>query len=603
MLGLIAVAFLSIAVHDRRSSSQYSLNTQADLLADGVVNMTQAAVGDDQPGVPRPLPGGTVRGQNCAPLSHPFLASRVPVRLSEIAPPWETAVRFAGADHPRTFFQGEYVFSDGSYWVCRQTHTASAAAQPGSQSPYWLDSQTPGETPVWPAVSRPYPSHQSVDFAAAPAPPFSARCVMQPAWVQLAGKTFPAFRFYHPATDRMQTIIAADADGDGVADAPLVPLPVGKLNGLDYFYAVRVVDHGSAVNASVAWQPNEGTDPTTAGGLFPTNVDLRQLLRGGPEEMNRLNRLRFTTSAVDPSFDLQSARIDDARNARSDFEFLSPQEALWMQLGRRLGNPWFTGAQPSAGARPKFTALPARESDVLAYKGGAILNGELPPSQIEQALLESTYASPAGQPWAATLRKTPYSAGSSIAEWFANFDYLTEAPDDPSTWKPRRALLTTRNPVSDLAPGLDMSPLAAAGEPPVVTSSGEPGKMPFTRSPSVASVNTAPFGELWRAFWNVMGEDWGTSRTPFGDRYAFLVAQSSAGKFDDPYVGTRFAAATFAPDPEQHPARMFRSPLRAVRDGKIGFDATTPRLNPDQVLLLRAALASVNTLALRAHGE
>ncbi len=204
---------------------------------------------------------------------------------------------------------------------------------------------------------------------------------------------------------------------------------------------------------------------------------------------------------------------------------------------------------------------------------------------------------------------SPDPAG--VKGWFDTFNYRQETTD-PATWKPRRALLTTRNPIAGAAPNRDMRPLTAAGEPAVVTTTGEPGLMPFyAANPPRVSINTATFGQLWRAFWAVMAEDWSGPRTPFSDYFQYRLQHDPPGTYDDPYFGMRFTAGTFAPIVATHPARMFRSPLRAIRPGASGegssdeppFDSTTPRLAPDQVLLLRSALSAVNALDLRRNDD
>src|SRR5439155_2732952 len=49
------------------------------------------------------------------------------------------------------------------------------------------------------------------------------------------------------------TFLAADADGDGIADSGLWKLPIGSIDGLTYYVAVRMVDNNSAININTAW--------------------------------------------------------------------------------------------------------------------------------------------------------------------------------------------------------------------------------------------------------------------------------------------------------------------------------------------------------------
>jgi hypothetical protein len=106
------------------------------------------------------------------------------------------------------------------------------------------------------------------------------------------------------------------------------------------------------------------------------------------------------------------------------------------------------------------------------------------------------------------------------------------------------------------------------------------------------NVNTAGFADLWRSFMNVMAETARSTPFDFGKDYAI-------------YDGNRFGleAAAFASTPNnEHLARMFRSPLRPVgtepTPGTENFTQVL-RMHPFQVMTLRAAIAAVNTQALR----
>jgi hypothetical protein len=142
----------------------------------------------------------------------------------------------------------------------------------------------------------------------------------------------------------------------------------------------------------------------------------------------------------------------------------------------------------------------------------------------------------------------------------------------------------------------------------------------WTATPTKASLNTAGFGQLYRTFWQVMsGPTAGT--TPFdtyiterlGDTPPAQVLGSTPRTLNDPYVGNKFAALTpFTADATvdpgmtapavgpphksyEHPARMFRSSLRALPLATTGgFDSTAPRFTSVMQMYLRAALAAVN---------
>lgn len=595
LLGAMGIAFLVTARHDRYASRQHADNTQADLMLEGADQLTQAAISE---GVAPPAAGVHVDGVR----NNHFLASRVPVRLSDLAPQWTLSEPGAGADIARIYRAGDYVSDNDVTWVCRRTHAASAAYRPPNDA-FWLAPGADGSTPAWLATSEVIPG-LFTDPADSTRQTAVRGSVYFPTSITVGGKSLPALRFFDTRTGRMETFLAADTDGDGVADALLLRLPGGPLAGIEYFAAMRVVDANSAVNASVAWEP---AAPDLPGQWFPTNVNLAGMLRD-PAEIERLNSMRFgaqatasdASSVPAPSIDLMAARLDDAGNLREDFVFSSPYEALWMQLGRRLTSAGFA----SDGVR--FAALPASDSGALAYGGGVIANAIGQPSLVESLLPSSTSVlSPGGAVAASKYSGDP----QSIAAWFNTYDYARETADR-STWRSRRPLLTTRNPLSAIGPAFDMLALAKA-QPQVVTTSGEAGKMPVAAGPAPrASINSASFGELWRAFFSVMVEvraD-GSIRTPFSDYVDYCMARAPAGMYDDPYLGMRFTSdgVHFTPENLHHPARMFRSPIRAVANGagmQQPFDPNTPRLPPDQVALLRAALAAVNAIDLRKHDD
>src|SRR5205823_68853 len=60
-----------------------------------------------------------------------------------------------------------------------------------------------------------------------------------PVWTFKLGSTFYKF-------------LAGDADGDGIADSAFVKLPVGEINGVTYYAAIRIIDNNSAQNANTA---------------------------------------------------------------------------------------------------------------------------------------------------------------------------------------------------------------------------------------------------------------------------------------------------------------------------------------------------------------
>jgi hypothetical protein len=319
--------------------------------------------------------------------------------------------------------------------------------------------------------------------------------------------------------------------------------------------------------------------------------------------------------------------VDDGQAQRTDFEFVSQGDALDSQLARRLENPGYNLLPDGAGGYvyPAFQAVPLLDTATLASRfvlpsslgdTGAALEQYLPGS-----LLLRPENSAAGTGPSLPLRTSPYPADAygapavvgdhgSYGTWFSDhFDYLAENPDPVSavsylTMRPLRALLVSRNPVSNLGPTVNMNLLPATVREPYPPTSTE--LMPdYTNAIGGArvaprtSINTASFGELWRGFTLVMAESRATATgpvlsTPFGAA-PLVTIPASPGLPADTYDGSKFNAADFTPvTGVEHPYRMFRSSLRDP--SALGAQSF---VTPNAMMLLRSALAAVNAEALR----
>ena len=313
LMALIGTAWISTARVDRAAAVQHGSNTQVDLLVDGVTNMAVARLVADT------SEAGKFRhwtGYNHFDDAQydDFMASRVPVLRDEIAPQWQGGPRYPGDSHP-TYFRGRLVRmggTSGRFYLCRQTHRADPGQQPGG-SAYWeeigtFDNGAPfdsGNPPVWPAVSRILPPDTKFSDIQGGAPDFTDRTGMSTVTKLVNGRYFPAFEFY-PEFRRDDAppaqILAADTDGDGIADANYFKLPVGRLNGLDYYAAIRIVDNNSAVNASTALG---NLDPGVAG--FPSSINFMT-----PFNTRRVPAIQGPTAAIvtQQHFDLNRARFN-----------------------------------------------------------------------------------------------------------------------------------------------------------------------------------------------------------------------------------------------------------------------------------------------------
>lgn len=583
LMALIGTAWLTTARIDRHSSQQNSYNTQIDLLLQAAVNLAKSEIADDVYAFgahrPRPIGGVPMSYEHYeAPEDDAFMASRVPVLDTGGNPYWPYVSGAPGG----SAFETPYA-DDG-------------AGNPLSGLP-------------WRTGVRQEAYLTSVDIT-------NTNGVVT---------THPAFQFPGSAN----RYLAADTDGDGQPDALLVRMPVGNLQGVTYYMAMRVVDNNSAINASIAWNRGGATPPPAANLFFPTNVDLQTLLEDSAaptaaEQMAGLNAWRFTVDRGDdtqqpppttPTADVPDAdAFNDDGTLRTDISFWLHGEAPWMQMGRRLGNP---GYNDGPFLNRKYQAVPVNESLTLGYRF-LLRNPFASRSMLEDTTYRlgmSIYDRPLPAP-NDKVRKEPYAL-SDLALWYNEnfaFDYpgLTPVPPQASL----RSILVARNAVSTLAPNRfnlrgnwQAGQTYEVGDWVKVTSGGvtrsfvcvrrnvdtAPGSsalidlfwapMPWTAHPTKSNINTAGYPELLASFTAVMDE-----RVPGGT--------TVSAPYPEPAPADLTASLSTTP----RERRQFRSPLRdptysTDMDAVPSADAV--QLPPAEVARLRAGLAAVNTIDLR----
>jgi hypothetical protein len=479
------------------------------------------------------------------------------------------------------------------------------------------------------------------------------------------------------------TMVAADADGDGIADSLLFRIPGANFDGLTWYAAVRIVDNNSAINVNTAWSRDQ--DYTVAGagygtvqtnwGFFPSNIGLLELLNlndqtVGPSQINAAFNLYRCNGPGDPvqtPYDQTNFPPPDSSfptagafpisPARNDFQYLSFGDAFNSQFARRLDNP---GLNLNGATWTRYRAIPQGDQADLAYHF-CLVNPNSGQTLLESKLLPaSLYTGYSSSPFSVV-----YSAGGGDW-WNSNFNYPVAPAATPqnNNNKPIRPLLVARNPVSNyIEPVYDPThfgeplytipdtifALPTAPSTPTVTTPGAVGEVvasqmmlpygnghfkgtwtaapaapyifgdivqygkytfievapggaggtapegtidqlsttntsvwqfqPWTQYPVKANVNTATFRELLRAYASVMAGNPAT-QTVYGT--------------DPATYGTPYPAPGAGPN--FVPFHQFRSPLRDPT--YLAGNATT-WLPPSQVMMLRAALAAVNTLGLR----
>ncbi len=594
LMALIGTAFISTARFDRYSAGQNNANTQADLLLQGAMSAAEGTIlRDIQPGatfrhattspttLPTTLPYVDPAAYNHwdSPLTDGFLASRIPVANVDGAHP--------GWPYISAPFTGQYF--EAPYAIDAYTNQPL----PASQLPRYYSSRAK-MVPTSLAISIPDSTYQ-VNGATTNPSVINTRTVYYPAFtVTDNDSSIPG---YVP-TGKTLIVLAADTDGDGIADAGLVRLPVGQVDGITYYAAVRTIDNCAALNVSVAMEP--AAVPTSAltppGDFFPTNINLRDLI-AKPNDPSRsqaasndylaLNAYKSpapgsgTYLTESSGFRWRTAPIfDDTQLPRDDFAYSTQFEAAWFRLGSRLSNP---GYNTDNSAPYKAVAIPVSESASLASRF-CIVNANASPSPLESTLSNELYN---------YAPHTPYAA-KDVTRWF-NENFAYDTPYASPTlgadqgYKPLRPLLTVRNPVSNFAPDrfnnrgtfdatasytfgdrvtcppdptdptslrsyVCIRPAGVALSPPNNPIYWEP--MPWTAHPTRIGANTGTFGQLWTAYWSLMQD------APGGDTDTNVY--------------------------------QFRSPLR---------DGTLKALTRGQMIQLRSALAAVNTIDLRDGDE
>jgi hypothetical protein len=686
VLALIGTAMLSRARIDRGTTVQNTNNTQIELLVEGGRNLAKTVIINDL------YDGGIFRPAENAPFPAPDPnQSLTPPTRNTSFDNWDASSLIDNL--PSSTFGGT-VFPNGSRndsWLATRLPVIPQNPAPAAPDnmPYWPAITAPfsslggtfdspfvlngnehtGFGTIAPAtVSTAYTQHASFAAFGAPIMPLEPDFIRE---VRDSGGTvintfnppLPAWTLTLPGDGTKHKFIAADADGDGIADAGLQKLPIGTINGLTYFIGVRIIDNNSAINVNTALRRDADYDaagallPNDAAarvqGMFPTSIGLVELLKTqSPNlwtasesylslgaEMDALNMFRAPDgqngNTVKAPIGVATANgsgsppnpgpVGDDGQGNMSFQYNSVGDALSMSLGRRLDHPGFVFPDPGgANQFARATRIPAADTAALAYHNGAQLNPSASPGTIENLLPDSTYK---------TVRKTPYRA-DGVIPWF-NAAFNFEMETNPGSFLPRRPILVSSNPVSNQMPKHDMnlqlpygvekgkhssyrvehlpnpgaeqekmpdySLLPATGTPP------DPSTEKPERPAARAAINTADFGTLWRAYWNVMVDQTTGLGTPFVPPQGL-----SAGYGQATYYGSHFAqsqydetpqSGRFAPEtivagtPETwHPQRMFRSILRDPR-------GSTPNsfMMPDQVMLLRSALAAANTEALRNH--
>jgi hypothetical protein len=564
LMAIIGTAYISTARTDRGAAATNSQNTEIQLLLQGVEDMASSQIiADVNPYVTTE----TING--------------VPVTINA------TRFRTANTTYKTYNSAGAVNLTDADQWLSDRVPVLldPTVAEGSTNPPIWHFLSLPPTNIFESPTGGTYGGTATTLTTTTPAG--ADRVDYEPTYVTAGGTNYPALNYYYYNTTTgtwgwsPSAYLAADTDGDGIADAGLFRLPCGEINGVTYYGAYRIVDNAAAVNASVAWTPQAVTlspQQTLPGNFWPTNVDLGTDSTGlVADSLTNLNTFRFgsTGPSLTPS------------EGSFGFSYETTYDAAWHELDRRLQNP-ATG----------YAAMSISDSAAMAHRF-VIRDSNASQSAFEQYLPIST------------LNNAPTQAylASDIANWYGNnFNYTI---GQQATTMSLRSLLVGRNPVSNFVmskfgpasvalPGAAYNAATAytfgdwvsynghayvciqpnSGQTPPTTATtagnGIPGYYadsafwvyePWYNAPIKTSVNTASFAQLWLAYWSVMCDTQNAAPAPQ------VNSATTVG------------------------ANMFRSSLRYT-NGAIPGVANGP-LSATQELQLRAAIAAANTIDLR----
>jgi hypothetical protein len=673
LMALIGTAYIATARSDRGSTQRNADNVQVDLLLDSVLGMCKSAVAADLFGYDDTQPNNRLQFRPVEPSAGWKIPSGAPVGLIDTYRYYNFTSTLSSPPNAPVDPDVRY-----DWWLANRT---PAFNNSGTGFYYWqkltqaLLSEDVGGVSIRGYFEDPtyVPSKPGDSLLLR----FRHDTDRQPTSVKLAsGAEYPAFfidtsntttnNLFAPntivsgsASSNFYRAVAADTDGDGIADAFLFRLPVGVINGVTYYAAARIIDNNAAINLNTAFgdrvRMSNGFE--IGNRIFPSSINLNQMF--SDDEINSIHAFRTlrTYASGQPLQAYAPAQLlaplpDRAKgiiDQRTDFMFLGEHDVFWNQFASRFQNPGFQPGLLSLGWQNPggmlhFQAVPL--SDMVSFASHFVIPTAGPVGALESRMRKDfNGVNSLDGPMlnGTTLRTKPYapseSTGSDYSWGHQNFWYGELGNVGFRTYS-RRALVVSHNALSTALPphfmpngsvdvNLDNNPdddVATSDmldfihpEQPLIYDAGiryRPGQFvmgkdgmtyayvrhetsnlytdtmypptdiqganwweyqPFNLTPSKSSLNTATFRELYRTWWQFLADENNPSLTPYG-----ATADAT------PYNHTN------------NPQRQFRSSLRDVRlNSSNNFDTQTIRFAPFQQMLLRSALAAVNTIDLR----
>ncbi len=646
MLVIIGTAALSTNTIDRYATQQNNFNTEIDLLVEGVKKMAESViVGDlydsavanpanryrpgagvavtydhwDMPLMFDPEAAPTAMDlavvQQLAVSNDAWLASRIPsllfpadittgvtpipplpVDLATNPPVWDAIsapLEVAnGIDGPNQSLFDTPLVGTGTY-----TKTVSGTVVPDSTAT--AAAGLPSSYP-WRATLRYDATRNGQTF-----PAYSVR--LQPGVIDTftkAGVSYtyspplPAWTIPNPANpSQLLKVVAADADGDGVADSGLRALPFGEINGLKYYVGVRIVDNGSAINVNTAWSRDHeflsdagagtfavssrnGTVVPQETNFFPSNIGLAEFLVGNDPaasnlsqmqgatvaastELGKIDRYRFNAATTadaslyptgvvssqsgsgtvngTPFVDYPPGSGTMTKTGRTDFAYNTIGELLYFGLTKRLNNPGVV-AQSSPNTDVHFQRFSVGESAALAYRF-TLMNPNASKSALESDLSSAPLSSlsvsltvPNPTYPNATVQKSAYDPSDGL-KWFKNNFYFDYDPTPNINPEYTAAYVEQPNNFHNRRSLLTADNPVSNAEPGTITTVAG-----TTTSNVKVSLNTGTQVDLEQAYLAVMTE--GNQKTPYEITGSTTAAMNPPPTPDKmyAYAGMRYSA-------------------------------------------------------------
>lgn len=679
LLALLGTALLSTTRTDRYTATQNTANTQIDLLVEGVKNLAKSAIVNG-------LYGTNGGARQFRP---PIESGTAPTAGPGVYANWD-AQTVLDPSPPPPNTPPNPLPPPTDNWLSPRVPYANVDWTSGSPVLRWMGWINIGTWLAGSSFESPFDCNvNQVTGVQSSTTPNTERAnyswrvsgsgaggttIFTPGFLTLNGTNYPAWILPAPSGAPMspapyspyRLYLAADADGDGIADSSFFRLPVGEIDGVTYYAAVRIIDNNSAINVNTAW--SRGADFDFTGnqvqalgnavdastfasnlGWFRSHMGLREALyRNGVldqrtagtsadwtngnlnREMGALDDYRFGYPSGSNGAALQPMMMDPsiAPNGtttgavRPDGQFLTQGDALEHQLARRPQNPGYDGTSAS-GTPGQFRACWLSDAAALAYHFTLLSNPTGPASNIESLFYDTgggpdslirwaaNYSGPGALPGFTIAGRTAYSP-DQVSQWFdENFNWEgASASAFGGPILPGGNRLSTNaaraGNYRTLRPVLTTyNPVSNQIQQRSVT--GLSGMTAYRSAPAKTSINNMAKGTD-AADAARFGELWRAFWCVMADNLGSPFGPDTVNTESDIYRGMGFDpnasdAAAFAPQGAVHPQKMFRSSIRDPRTSAVKPGNPPLYFQSKTQVLLRSAIAATQAQQLLQDGK